>query len=134
MIVITLAGTPKGKGRPRFAGHVFTPSNTRDYEKSLALEAKISMGNASPIEGPLFVEILAVFDIPLSWGVNKKRLALGGKIFPTSKPDIDNIMKCIDALNNIVWKDDSQIVSSKIDKRYGKSPRLEISVYRMEVV
>lgn len=40
--------------------------------------------------------------------------------YPTVKPDIDNFTKCIlDALNNIVYKDDAQIIKLQATKSYG---------------
>lgn len=54
------------------------------------------------------------------------------KFAPTSRSygDFDNLAKAIcDALNGIVYKDDSQIVRCKIEKRQDKeNPRVEISV------
>ncbi len=45
--------------------------------------------------------------------------------------DWDNFHKLsMDALTDIVWKDDSQIVEAHVKKRYDKSnPRIEIEVY-----
>lgn len=47
------------------------------------------------------------------------------------KRDWDNFHKLsMDALNGIVWKDDSQIQSSLVTKNYDKkNPRIEISIF-----
>lgn len=34
-----------------------------------------------------------------------------------------------DALNGIAWKDDSQIVSASISKRYDHNPRLSVVIW-----
>ena len=45
------------------------------------------------------------------------------------KPDPDNIAKMLDALNRVVWVDDSQIVGlDACQKRYSDRPRIEIYV------
>ena len=52
-----------------------------------------------------------------------------GLINPTKKPDLDNIAKAIlDSLNGIAYKDDSQIVSLLISKKYSDRPRVEITL------
>jgi hypothetical protein len=47
---------------------------------------------------------------------------LGDFIFPTKKPDIDNIAKHFDALNGVVWTDDKNVIEATILKRYAHSP------------
>lgn len=48
---------------------------------------------------------------------------MGGVIFPTGAPDADNLAKtCGDALDGVMWKRDSQIVSLSVTKRYGRAP------------
>lgn len=52
-----------------------------------------------------------------------------GDIFPTKKPDMDNIGKLVcDALNDIVFEDDVQIVRLNARKIYGEKARLLITV------
>jgi Holliday junction resolvase len=47
---------------------------------------------------------------------------------PTGKPDLDNYLKTLDACNNIVWVDDSQVVSATVMKRYGQNPGITVTV------
>ena len=50
-----------------------------------------------------------------------------GEIRPTVKPDWDNIGKIIsDALNGIAYKDDAQVVSCTVEKRYSNTPCVEV--------
>ena len=44
------------------------------------------------------------------------------------KPDCDNLLKCVDALNQIVFVDDRQIVRAIVAKRYGERPCLKIEI------
>lgn len=59
-----------------------------------------------------------------------KHLEEGFKIYKTTKPDIDNLMKNLfDVCNGIVWIDDARIVEIEhIEKIYGKVPRIELEV------
>ncbi len=130
-IVITLAGTPTGKGRPRFSrksGHAYTPEKTRTYEDNLAYIAQAAMHGRDLFEGPLQVDVRATFCPPRSWSARKRLQAYIGNIKPTTKPDADNLLKVLDALNEIVWHDDKQIVSATISKCYGEKASYQVIV------
>lgn len=137
-IVITLAGEPRGKGRPIFAhrrakdGREFmtarTPERTRSYESALQFAASEVMRGRPPVDGPLFVTMTAVFPIPASATKKLRAAMIAHEVFPTKKPDADNLLKCSDALNQIVWLDDKQIAGATVLKRYGEKPELRIVV------
>lgn len=129
-IVVELAGEPVAKGRPKFGrGHAYTPQRTRNYETDLQWRAKQAMRGRMMLEGALKVDVLAAFPVPRSWSKIKQARALAGILRPTGRPDADNVLKSAgDALNGIVWRDDSQIVSATITKRYSDRPRLRIEV------
>lgn len=135
MISIVLDGEPRGKGRPRFSrksGTAFTPTETRKYEAALRLAAQDAMTDLVPFEGPLRVVVEASMPIPVSWPKWKRDFANMGMFLHTSKPDIDNLMKMLDALNEIVWRDDSQISSATVSKRYSAKPSLRIEIHPLE--
>lgn len=130
-IVVELSGVPTGKGRPRFVratGRAYTPGKTRSYEDNLRFAAQAAMAGRAPIEGPLSVSVLAIFPIADSWSGKKKRAALAGEIRPTTKPDADNLLKVLDSFNEVVWKDDKQVVDATITKLYGMRPRFRVCV------
>lgn len=127
-VTIILNEEPVGKGRPRFhrrSGHAYTPDKTRAFEKRLA-EAAAQEYFAPPLTGPLSVKLLAQLPIPKSWSRKKQDAALRGEIAP-GKPDIDNLIKTLDALNGIVWADDAQITHIYARKVYG-DPMLVVTV------
>ena len=125
---IFLPGEPIGKGRPRFAmGRTYTPPATVAYEYALKTEAALAMKQAGlePFEGPVAVNMVAYFSIPKSWSKTQRAVAY----LHTSKPDLDNVLKMLDALNGVVWIDDSQVCEAKISKRYtADEPGLQITV------
>ncbi|MGO8923895.1 MAG: RusA family crossover junction endodeoxyribonuclease [Xanthobacteraceae bacterium] len=129
-IVIEIAGEPKGKGRPRFTrgGHAYTPTITRNFEATLRLAAEQEMNGQPPIEGALAVVVTATFSIPLSWSKRKRAAALVGSLPHTKTPDVDNLLKVVDALNQICWLDDRQIVHAIVIKQYGERPSLKIEI------
>lgn len=130
-IVIEYLGAPRGKERARFSsktGRFYTPDKTRAHEGGIAWAAKVAMRGRPPIKGPVAVTVLAIIPVPVSWSKKRQAGALLGAIHPTGKPDLDNIAKGLDALNKIVWRDDSQIVEGRIFKRYGDKPGTTIEV------
>lgn len=134
MIEIVLLGAPRGKERPRATklGHVYTPEKTVSYEGALKYAALQVMGERAPLAGPLHVELDIVVPIAVSWPKKRQAAARAGAEWPTKKPDLDNIMKMLDAFNLVVWVDDSQIVTTNIRKRYGDKPGLWVKVHSIE--
>lgn len=136
-ITITVPGEPVAKGRPRITtrggyARAYTPKKTRDYEALVAAEARKVMGRRKPLEGALAVVATAYMPVPASWSKTKKLAAVVQTIMPTSRPDLTNIVKAAeDALNGVVWVDDSQIVSLFMSKEYAFFPRLMITVRRI---
>lgn len=131
VLKIVLAGAPRGKERVRFVkatGRTFTPERTVNYESRLALAAQQAMNGRPLFEGPLAVSVTAYMQIATSWPKKRKAAALTGQERPTVKPDLDNFAKTLDALNLVVWTDDSQIVEMAIAKHYSDQPRMEIEV------
>lgn len=136
MIKLALNITPVAKGRPKFnmrTGHAYTPGKTRSFESELrdlvSQESSWEEGTPNmptlPLGGALGVH--TIFYLPRPKSVKR--------MYPTTRPDGDNFAKgLLDALNGIVWKDDSQIVDLTIAKRYCDGPigRIELSVYELE--
>ena len=59
----------------------------------------------------------------------KTALALAGELMPGSRPDLDNFIKAaLDGCNEIVFKDDSLVVTITATKRYSDRPALTITV------
>ena len=123
---------PRGKGRPRFvkaSGRTYTPEQTASYEAVIRHEAALEMRGAEPVEGPLAIAVTAVLPIPASWSRKKREAAIAGDVWPVGRPDADNFLKAAcDALNAIVYRDDSQLVRMEATKCYGVAPRLSITV------
>lgn len=135
VIDIDIPGAPTAKGRPRFSrrsGRTYTPAATERAEQTLAGRALVALQDHRarlPLRGALRVDVDLVMPIPASWSSKKKAQALSGVARPTSRPDLDNLVKlALDALNGIAWVDDAQIVESMTRKVYGAIPCTRIRI------
>ena len=109
-----IAMEPRGKERPRFVratGRTYTPTKTVRAENRIQEQVAREYKSA-PCEGPLMLVVTAFLPKPKSKPKNKH-------CWPTSKPDWDNLGKLVsDALNGIVYRDDSQITWASVQKCY----------------
>ncbi|MCZ0853544.1 RusA family crossover junction endodeoxyribonuclease, partial [Brevibacillus laterosporus] len=65
----------------------------------------------------------------VSGSKRKKENAEKGRLRPVTKPDVDNYVKGVkDALNHLIYKDDSQVVDLKVSKFYSEEPRVEVII------
>ena len=137
-ILVTVAGAPVPKGRPRIGSvngrpTAFTPAHTRKYEAHARLAAQDAMDGREPLDGPVEVRVVARLPIPRSWSRKRRRMAEDGEIRPAKRPDLDNMVKsATDACNGIAYLDDRQIVSLRARKEYAAAPGLEILVTGLE--
>ncbi len=129
-----VVGAPVGKRRPKFStihgyAQALKPKEDVIYEnlvKIMFQQAKPN--NYSMFNKPIKMKIEAYFAIPKSFSKVKQSQALEGKLLPLTKPDADNIAKIIcDALNDVAYKDDTQIVELAIIKRYAMEPKVKIT-------
>jgi Holliday junction resolvase RusA-like endonuclease len=111
------------KGRPRLGrGRVYTPPRTANFEKKIKLEAKKQF-TGDLIKGPVHMNARFFF---------KKAKSCKSKHM-TKRCDLDNLIKSVsDALNGVVFLDDSQIISIDATKAYCTKSRIEISLYVCE--
>ena len=118
-VIYSVEGDPVGKQRPRFSrGRTYTPKKTVDYENLIASKALSAMTPALPVETPVAVYIWINHAIPASYSKKRKEACLNRLEHP-KKPDLDNTAKVfLDAMNGIVYKDDVQVVTLRVMKRY----------------
>lgn len=114
-------GMPQGKARARTGkGFSYTPEKTVLYENLiktsfLAADSKKTFFDGEPVE----MYITALFPIPKSTTKKDRERIRRKELFPTKKPDADNIAKVIcDALNGVAYHDDTQVVKLTVRKAY----------------
>jgi len=124
MTTFTIPGVPVAKGRAKFARRgafitAYTPEKTVNYENLVKMMAAQAMGDTKPLECAVSACIALRIIPPSSWSLKKRQRAIDGEMYPTSKPDIDNVVKAIfDAMNGIVFLDDKQVCNLNVEKRY----------------
>lgn len=135
----SIDGKPQGKARARTfynpkLGRVqsMTPENTVLYE-NLVKQSFIQQADKDARwfnKEPLAVYITAFYPIPASTTKKDRQLICSGKLYPTKKPDADNIAKVIcDALNGVAYGDDTQIIKLEVLKAYTeRQPRVEVYI------
>lgn len=132
LLEFTIPGRPQAwqrAGRNNRTGVTFTPKETARYENLVKHMAAQAMGPHPPLEGPLRLEVLIDLEPPRSWSEKRKREAVSGEIRATKKPDLSNLAKGIeDAMNGIVYRDDSQIVELVVTKDYADKPQVTVTV------
>ena len=139
MICFLIPGPVRGKGRPRFARRgafvtTHTDEKTESYESMVKVLAQQAMAGADLLDGALEVLIQATKAPPKSMSNKKRAAALAHKSFPTGKPDCDNIAKIVcDAMNRIVYTDDSQVVRLSVEKFYGDCEGVLVIVQPLDV-
>jgi len=129
-INFTIPGPPKGKQRARTlkTGFSYTPKETVQYENLVKTCCQTVM-SCPPMQEMVQVGVLAYYPIPKSASKKKRADMESGKLRPIVKPDLDNIMKVVcDALNQIAYRDDSQIVAAYLAKMYSGTPRVEVEI------
>jgi len=110
------------------------------YDPQSSLKKKInaqfakqlqSQGDLKPLTGSISATVTISHPIPESWSKKHKERANGQ--FVTSRPDIDNICKIyFDILNKLGYHDDSQIVALFTQKKYSKTPGVEVELLSIE--
>lgn len=139
MAHFTVYTIPQGKARARTVMrggkiHSYTPEKTMLFESEIraAYKAQCSelFDKRGDLKYPLEVEINAFFPIPKSFSKVKRAAVENNEIRPTGKPDCDNIAKAVcDALNNVAYRDDSQIVVLVVQKWYTtQKPRVDVTI------
>ena len=128
-------GKPQGKARARTfydrrtdKMQSVTPAKTVSYENLIRWSYQAAGGKYHG-EKMLQVDILAFYPIPKGFSKAKRLEITAGHLFPTTKPDCDNIIKVVlDALNGVAYYDDKQVICVSCSKYYGITGFLKISI------
>lgn len=119
---------PEPQQRVRFyRNRAYDPS--KEYKKSLKVQLLSQFCGKPLIEDPIFLRLTFRMPIPKSTTKSKMRKILNGEIYHVKRPDIDNLAKAaLDALNDTIIKDDSQIYSLHTNKIYSTHPGISLLI------
>jgi len=135
MIEFFVPGTPQALQRHRStkSGHRYDPSAG---DKQDFLAKAMASRPEEPLLGPIALVVNCYFTRPKSHYRTGKYSRIFKDTAPkwhTSRPDADNILKFIgDALNDIFWHDDRQIVVAEIRKMYGPTPGIFVCIKHLK--
>lgn len=103
----------------------YTPTKTRSAESSLRAQAASQLPPGFiPFKGP--VAMVATFRLRRPKSLKKSIR------HPIKRPDLENFLKTLlDALNTVVYEDDSQVFSLLAIKEYG-TPGIEVSIAEVD--
>jgi Holliday junction resolvase RusA-like endonuclease len=116
-IVFLVEGEPVPKQSYRAVkGGGYTSPRVRDWQSTVAWRAREAMNGREPLTGPVSMRVVFVLG-------NKRRV------------DLDNLNKGVsDALNGIVFQDDTQVVSLHLVKHVKQNPGVLVQVFAGEVL
>lgn len=141
---ISLSGKAQAQERPKFStiktkdGRILTrafdPKNSKNYKAEVKIAAANCMKeqNWNYTDLPLEVEIVIYKELTKTQLKSKKFMKSfeSGAERPTTKPDVDNVAKCvIDGLTKVAFRDDNQIVRLVVSKYYtAAEPHVEVTI------
>ena len=150
-ISFSMAGEPRGKGRPRVdtrAGfpRVHTDDKTIKYERSVSAVTRAAMAGRPPLIGPIALALRFRMPIPASATKRAKAAMASGETPHISKCDLDNMVKAVlDGMaaevipankrkgtpkrrEPIAFVDDCQIVRLVATKVYSEKPGVDVLI------
>lgn len=130
-VTATYYGDPRPQKRHRGASnmsHFYDPS--KSFKVYLNESIRNELGNDfKPINTEIHFIAKYYRAYPKSTSRKNRVLMELGAVRPTVKPDLDNYEKLLyDALKNVLYTDDSIIVSGDHQKFYSSKPRVEIEI------
>ncbi|MFS1511864.1 RusA family crossover junction endodeoxyribonuclease [Chengkuizengella sp. SCS-71B] len=136
MIKFVVNEEPVAQARPRVTTkngkpRLYDPDKSKYFKQLVAMKAK-QYAPETLLDCPLLLRITFYRSIPKNFTIAKRKQIEDGELRPITKPDIDNYVKAIkDALNKVIWTDDSKVVELHASKFYSEYPRVVIEIRRL---
>lgn len=115
---LIIPGEPIARPRQRVGvinGHARTFTDAKHPVHAYKAAIRLAWGNGKPCDGPVMLEIEAVFARPKAKLWKSKPMPS----YPhTGRPDFDNVAKAVaDALLGLAYRDDGQVCHATVTKR-----------------
>lgn len=135
MISLDLYGDPVPQARARTVrrgGKSITYDPNAKLKEGYKWQIR-SQFREEPLSVPVAMDVVFMMPIPKSTSKTKTVAMLNGAIHHMKRPDVDNMLKLVnDVLNNLVFKDDSQVVEIHARKIYSSKPGTYIRIIPIE--
>jgi Holliday junction resolvase RusA-like endonuclease len=119
---------PQGSFRPVIGKRTGKAILLQSNKKMLPYRQMVSQTAMVECRGKMAAKHVPV-KLIVSFFIAKPESAKKSRTFPSVKPDVDKLARCIsDALSGIAYEDDGQVVKLYAEKRYGSPERTEITV------
>lgn len=138
-LTLTVYGIAQPAGSKRAFVHQHTKRvvvtddarQSRPWKQEIAATAHAAMNGRELYAGALELRVTVYVPRPLGH-FGKRGLKDSAPVYPTTRPDLLKLARAIeDALTGIAYRDDAQIVTETIVKRYDDAPRVEITLAPM---
>lgn len=110
------------------------PQRHKDHQAALRAMAWLYAPDR-PLKGPIRLDVTFVLPLPKAAPKWKVEAARANTLRPTVRPDRGNLLKMIeDALEGVIYTNDSHVVEGMVRKVYGEEPGYEIHVEELSQV
>lgn len=135
-------GTPVPKGSAkafvhRRTGRAIVRQDNAERQKpwASAISYTAQQRGCRPAHGPVRIELWFRMPRPKNHygtGRNAGVLKRGAKIYHTSTPDLDKLVRLVkDALTGVAWSDDSQVAEVAASKTYDECPGVVVEILEL---
>ena len=130
MLIFEIHSIPRPQKQTQFGKHrAYDPS--KQYKQAIQWQIR-PHAPKDPLTGALHVDM--TFYLPIPKGTSKilSRQMINGTALPYKRPDLDNLAYIVtNAMKEIIYEDDSQIVDLILTKRYAETPKTVIKVIEL---
>ena len=130
-------GSKTGFVNPKTGKVIMTPASkyTKPWREAVKWIALEKYSNMEVWQGPMQLEIVFYQVRPkghFGTGRNKGKLKTSARLYPTVSPNLTKLIRSTeDALTNIIYQDDKQIVKTIASKEYSDKSGALITITRM---
>lgn len=109
-ISFVVKGEPIAMPRPRFAnGRAYNDKGhaVQAWKQQVNLACRLAFAGLEPMQGPVMLSVTFIMPRPKKMC---RAHAPAGRVYHTSKPDTDNLIKAVkDAMTGVAYDDDAQV-------------------------
>jgi len=127
MLIFEIHSKPLPQKQTRFGKHrAYDPSKL--YKQTIQWQIR-PHAPKEPLQGPLTVDMTFYLPIPKGTSNILTKQMINGTSLPYKRPDLDNLAYIVtNAMKELIYHDDSQIVDLILRKRYAQEPKTVIKV------